>query len=350
MKFLKKLFNRQSPKNPYKSRFITLFLFLTLVLFLMAEIALFIVYNVLHIEESNGYVVVLFVVPGCAVLITGALIYLNYRSYKQSNKLIDGLNQVADGNFLYRIQSEKGDVFENVYSNFNKMAAELSTVESLRESFVHDFSHEFKTPIACINGFANLLLEGGFTEDEQKQYLKIIADESQRLSRLSENTLLLSRLNSSDMVGEKSPYRLDAQIRDSVILLENEWAKKNININSNLAEATFSGNAQLMQQVWLNLIYNAIKFTPQGGEIKLCLRVLENYIKVDISDNGVGISPDKQSRIFEKYYKCDDSHSSKGNGLGLAIVKRVVDLHGGEIFVKSKVGEGATFTVTLPLN
>ncbi|MBE7088473.1 MAG: HAMP domain-containing histidine kinase [Clostridiales bacterium] len=348
MKIFKSLFNRQN-KKPYKSRFITLFLFFTLVLFLMAEIVLFIVYNVLHIEESNAYVVVLFVVPGCAVLITGALIYLNYRSYEQSNKLINGLNQVADGNFSYRIKSEDGEVFENVYSNFNKMAAELSTVQSLRESFVHDFSHEFKTPIACINGFANLLLEGNLTEEEQKQYLKIIADESQRLSLLSENTLLLSRLNSSDMLGAKEPYRLDAQIRDSVILLENEWTKKDITINSNLAEATFGGNAQLMQQVWLNLLYNAIKFTPQGGEIKLYLSVLEGSLKVDICDNGVGISQEKISRIFEKYYKCDASHSSKGNGLGLAIVKRVIDLHGGKIAVASKVGEGTTFTVTLPL-
>lgn len=348
MKFLKNLFARRKKKT-YKSHFITIFLLITLVMFLMAEIALFIVYNVLHIEETNGYSVVLFVVPGCAVLLAGALIYLNYRSYERSDKLIDGLNEVADGNFLYRIDCEKGDVFEKVYSNFNKMAAELSTVQSLRESFVHDFSHEFKTPIACINGFANLLLEGNLTEEEQKQYLKIIADESKRLSRLSENTLLLSRLDSSEMVGEKSPYRLDAQIRDCVILLESKWTEKQITINSNLAEATFVGNAQLMQQVWLNLLYNAVKFSPENGEINILLKVLEKGILVEISDSGEGMSEDVKCRIFEKYYQGDESHSTEGNGLGLAIVKRVIDLHGGQIFVKSKLGEGSTFTVILPL-
>jgi signal transduction histidine kinase len=225
------------------------------------------------------------------------------------------------------------------------MAEELKSVKTLREDFVHNFSHEFKTPIASINGFANLLLDGDLTEEERAQILKLIADESARLSRLSESTLLLSRVENQQFIYEKKAFRLDLQLKECVIMMESQWAKKGITINSELTPITYNGDAQLMQQVWINLLSNAIKFTPQGGCVGVSVSEADGKVKVEISDNGVGISEEALPKIFDKYFQ--GSKKKDGNGLGLPICKRIVGLSGGQIDVTSKVGEGTTFTVTL---
>ena len=225
------------------------------------------------------------------------------------------------------------------------MAKELSGVQIFKDGFIHDFSHEFKTPISSINGFANLLLEGGLSDEERVQYLKIISDESERLSTLAENTLMLSRLENQQFIGEVKPYRLDLQIKECVILLEREWTAKDIDVVSDIAEAEFSGNAQLMQQVWLNLLNNAIKFTSPKGTITVSLREKSGKVTACISDTGTGMSAEVAAHIFDKYYQGDSSRATSGNGLGLAIVKRIVTLSGGTISVVSREGEGSTFTV-----
>lgn len=340
---------RQAKKDKkYVSHFLVIFLLSFVALLLISEVIVFVIVNILNPEISDAYTVVLYVIPGCAVMLTGCVVFINRRTFGRLSELTEGLKKVSGGDFNYRIEYKYNDSFGMVYADFNKMAEELSSVKALRESFVHDFSHEFKTPIASINGFANLLLEGNVTEEEIKQYLKIIADESARLSHLAESTLLMSNLDNLSFIGETKPYRLDVQIKECVIMLGNRWESKHISLTSDMEEVTFCGNSRMMQQVWINLIVNAVKFTPEGGDIAVTLKTAGDKIIATVSDTGVGMSEEVLARVFEKYYQGDQSHSIEGNGLGLSIVKRICDLHGGEVTARSVEGEGSTFTVILP--
>lgn len=346
----------RTSERKFTSHVIVIFLLAFIALLLLSEVCVFVILNILSAAETdvdhgtNAYTVVLYVIPGCAVALTACVVFLNNRTNKCLTELTKGLDKVANGNFDYRIESNSRNAFNAIYSDFNKMAEELAGVKSLRESFVHDFSHEFKTPIASINGFANLLLEGNVTEEERAQFLKIIADESARLSHLAESTLLMSNLDNLTFIGESAPYRLDNQIRDCVIMLSRRWEEKNIAITSDMDEVTFCGNGGMMQQVWINLLVNAFKFTPSGGEVSVTLKQAGDRIVATVADTGVGMTEEVRARVFDKYFQGDRSRSIEGNGLGLSIVKRICDLHGGEISVASVKGEGSAFTVILPTN
>ena len=297
----------------------------------------------------GAFVIPIAIMPALAIILTGIIIYINNQTNKFTVKFVGAFDKVAHGEFGYQLEVPKKGQFRSLFENFNKMSAELKSIQTLKDEFIHDFSHEFKTPIASINGFANLLLEGGLSEEEQRQYLKIIADESARLSTLSENTLMLNRLENQQIIGEVKPFRLDLQIKECVILLEREWSAKDIALSSDLFEAEIEGNASLLQQVWINLLNNAIKFTPEGGEINVSMSAEDNFICVSVRDNGIGMSAEVASHIFEKYYQGDSSHATRGNGLGLSIVRRIVTLSGGDVRVESKEGEGSAFIVKLPL-
>ena len=301
-------------------------------------------FNSINHIADDGLLITMYIIPAIAAVAMCVAIYLNHRSLQTSNMLIEGLNKVTNGDYNAKIPYNRLDGFNAVYENFNKMTEELKGVKALREDFVHNFSHEFKTPIASINGFANLLLEGNLSEEECKQIVKIIADESARLSQLSETVLTLSRLESQQFIGESKTFRLDVQIKDCIILLQSEWEKKNIEIEPELSPVKYTGDENLLKQVWLNLLSNAIKFTPEGGKVKVLLSAEGNRAVVRVADTGIGIPEESLPKIFDKYYQVN---AGNGNGLGLAICKRIVALCGGEISVASKVGEGSEFKVRL---
>lgn len=327
-----------------------MFLLIFVALVMVSEVTLAIINLFFWDSQSVGlFVVPVAVMPVIALALTGIIIWLNNESNKMAGKVVEAFDKVSHGQFGYQLEVPKKSQFKSLFENFNKMSKELSSIQTLKDEFIHDFSHEFKTPIASINGFANLLLEGGLTEEEQRQYLKIIADESARLSTLAENTLTLNRLENQQFLGEVKPYRLDLQIKECVILLEREWTAKDITVSSELAPLEYEGNASLMQQVWLNLIGNAIKFTPSRGEIAVSLAERGGGAEVCVSDNGIGMSKEVALHVFDKYYQGDASHSTRGNGLGLSIVKRIVTLAGGSVSVESHEGEGSTFIVFLPI-
>ncbi len=342
---------KQSAKSKRKDigHVIVMFLLIFVALVMFSETTLAIL-NLFFWKNQNAgaFVIPIAIMPALAVAITIIIIYVNSENNKMAARFADAFDKVSHGEFGYQLEVPKSGQFKSLFENFNKMSKELKSIQTLKDEFIHDFSHEFKTPIASINGFANLLLDGGLSEEERTQYLKIIAHESARLSALSENTLMLSRLENQQFIGEVKPYRLDLQIKECVILLERAWSEKNISIDSELTRVQFSGNASLMQQVWLNILSNAIKFTPSGGEIAIRLSSANGNAEVRISDNGIGMSEEVASHIFDKYYQGDTSHSTAGNGLGLAIVKRIVTLSGGAVSVESKEGEGSTFIVSLP--
>ncbi len=313
---------------------------------LVVEITVFVV-SVIMRRQDGAILVVLFTLPITAVVVGVGMIYISHMSDVAMDKMTTAITRITNGDFAYRIELDESDGFGEVYENFNKMAAELSSVKTLREDYVSNFSHEIKTPLAAISGFARLLAEGTLTEEESKETLGIIVKESERLSRLSHNILILSKVENQKVVGECKEYRLDLQITDCVIMLERQWSEKNITINTDMQSVTYRGDEQLLQQVWVNLLINAIKYTPEGGEITVKLSLRNGKTVAKVIDNGIGMTEEQTTHAFDKYYQAKPTKISAGSGLGLAICKRICELVGGDIAVKSKLGEGSTFTVTL---
>ena len=219
-------------------------------------------------------------------------------------------------------------------------------------NFISDFSHEFRTPIASISGFAQLLRDQNLSPEERDEYLDIIIDESKRLSNLSEDILNLSRMESSSILTNISAVDVAEGLRRSIAIVEANADEKNIAINVDIDEAELTGNADYLSQLWTNILQNAVKFTPENGRIDVSLKTAQDTknraVTCTISDNGCGMDETTRTHLFERFYQGDTSHAQEGNGLGLALCKRIVDLHGGTIRVISAPGDGSTFIVTLP--
>ncbi|MGB8451504.1 MAG: HAMP domain-containing sensor histidine kinase [Anaerocolumna sp.] len=263
---------------------------------------------------------------------------------------LEALGKIAQGNFDVFIEQNDRGHYNMLIDSINKMAKELGSMEQLRQDFISDISHEFQSPLTSISGYAALLRKDGATL-RQLEYATIIEEESKRLSKLSENLLRLSALEAEDSPINKAVFRLDRQIETAVMLLEPQWKAKNIIPDTSLPSITVSGNEDLLKQVWINLIVNAIKFTPENGEINVSLKSDGENVFCMISDNGIGIASSDQMHIFERFYKVDKSRDRAlgGNGLGLALVKKIVTIHGGEIAVESALGKGTVFKVILPI-
>lgn len=269
---------------------------------------------------------------------------------KPMNDLINAMGKVSRGDFSVRVDGEDiPGAMGEVVQSFNGMASELAGIEMFRKDFINNFSHEFKTPIVSIRGFAKQLERDDLTEEQRREYAHIIVAESERLANMSSNILLLTKLESQQIITNKTEYRLDEQLRSCILLLEKQWSAKEIDLSLNLDEITYTGDEEMMSHVWVNLINNGIKFSPVGGVLELSCRKREKQLEVVVRDHGEGMSPETEKRIFEKFYQGDSAHATEGNGLGLSLVKRIVDLCGGKIEVESTLGAGTAFTVLLPV-
>ena len=266
-------------------------------------------------------------------------------------ELIDSMDRLASGDFSTRARA--GAVMQlyppyvNVTCSFNKIAEQLESAELLRGEFINNISHEFKTPLVSIAGFAALLRKGELPVEKQREYIAIIEEESLRLSHMATNVLNLTKVENQTILTHVTTYNLSEQIRSCFLLLENKWANRDLELDLEFPEYTIRANEELMKQVWINLLENAIKFTPDGESIRVRIRTKEGALSVPIRNTGVEIPADSRDQIFRKFYQVDVSHATEGNGIGLAIVKRIVELHGGSITVNSRRGE-TEFTVTLP--
>lgn len=283
------------------------------------------------------------------ILLVPMITVLYRRRSREVVTLSVAIQKVAAGDYSIRIPVRKHGQMNPIYEDFNKMCGELESVKLLRNDFINSYSHEFKTPIASINGFASLVLEKKLPEEEQKEYLKIIVDESARLSNLATSTILLSKLTAQTIVTDIEEYDLGEQLRECSVILSGTWLKKNMNFDVSLASVMYKGNKEMMQHMWINLLDNAVKYTPEGGNITVIVREENGYAIVKIRDTGEGISKDIQKSLFDPYFQGDSSHSRQGLGLGLSIVKRIIELCNGVISVRSTVGEGSEFTVILPM-
>lgn len=269
---------------------------------------------------------------------------------KPVNSFINAMNRLASGDYKTRLNFgkyfDRHPTAKELSESFNHMAEELERTEMLRSDFINNFSHEFKTPIVSIAGFAKLLKHSNLTEDQRMDYINIIEEESLRLATMATNVLNLTKIENQTILTETSEFNLSEQIRNCVLLLENKWTKKNIQLDINFDEYTLYANDEMLKEVWINLLDNAIKYSDEGGTIRIDITEIESRLLVSISNTGEEIPEDAKERIFRKFYQVDESHSSAGNGIGLAIVKKILDLHGGDITVSSG-NRKTVFTVSL---
>lgn len=231
--------------------------------------------------------------------------------------------------------------------NFNKMVKDLNSIECLQKDFINNISHEIKTPISSIQGFAKLLEADDLSKEERKEYAEIIKEESNRLLYLSTNILKLAKLENQERIMNKTKFNIAEQIRRTISVLEPKWKEKNINFNVNLKELEFLGEKDLIYQVWMNIIENSIKFSKPNGQIDIKMKTENEKIIVEIKDYGIGMKEEETKKIFDRFYQIDKSHTKPGAGLGMTITKRIVELSGGKIEVESKINKSTTFTVTL---
>ncbi len=268
------------------------------------------------------------------------------------NKVIDAMNALAHGDFKTRLEFHTRlrllhPTAVEVSDSFNHMAEELEETEMLRSDFVDNFSHEFKTPIVSISGFADLLLEEELPEAERQEYIRIISEESHRLSDMATNVLNLTRIENQAILTDVTEFNLSEQIRSCLLLLENKWTAKELSLDVDFDDYRYSGNREMMRQVWLNLIDNAVKFADQKGTLGIAITETAEELIVSVSDTGLEIPKESMDRIFNKFYQADESHATQGNGIGLSVVKAIVKLHGGEV-IPSSGGGKTVFTVVLP--
>ena len=294
-----------------------------------------------------------FVYTVCILIAVSMVVMIRMVFIHPLQRNIEAMKKLANGDFTVRVNhAEHGYVPREMVEfeqSFNKAAEELGGTEILRKDFINNFSHEFKTPIVSISGFADLLLEEQLPPEDQKEYLTIIRDESRRLADLATNILTLNRVESQTILTDKAAFPLDEQLRQSVLVTQQKWRQKELDFDADLAPAEYTGSEGLLKEVWLNLLDNAAKFSPEGGTVAVNLRKEKSALMISVTDQGEGMRADTQAHIFEQFYQGDTSHTTQGNGLGLAMVKKVLELHGGSIQVNSALGQGSCFTVTLPI-
>ena len=270
---------------------------------------------------------------------------------KPVNKWINNMNRLASGDFGVRMKFGKplgnNPTFLELTDSFNTLAEELQNTEMLRSDFINNISHEFKTPIVSISGLARLMKSGDLSESERMEYLDAIEEESLRLTSMATNVLNLIKVENQAILSSVSQFNLSEQLRSCLLLLENKWTKKDLDLNLDFDEHTVSANEELLKQVWINLLDNAVKFCDVGGTVSVDIKEETDVIYVSVGNTGSEIPADKMEKIFRKYYQVDESHSTEGNGVGLAIVLKIVELHGGSVTVKSEDGV-TVFTVELP--
>ena len=304
-----------------------------------------------NIREAHGiFSSLMFLSFFLCVALGSILLYTAMRKITEPIiRISDAAKAVSKGDFSIKVIQQSDDEIGTLAKNFNLMTEELNNMEYLRKDFISSVSHEFKTPIASIKGFAELLQNKNLSDEDFRTYTNIIIEETKRLSHLSSNMMRLSKLDHQRIPESVKTFSLDEQIRKTLVLLEEKWTSKNLTLEINLDQISYTGDEALIQHIWLNLIENAIKFSKEEGQIFINAKKFTNHIYVEIKDEGIGISNQDQARIFEKFFQADLSHSKEGSGLGLAIVKKIVEICRGEIQFVSGLGRGTTFKVHLPV-
>ena len=289
---------------------------------------------------------------GC-VFLTGSIVFLVIADIivKPLTRLTNAIKELSNGNYNVRVDNVGQDEISKLNQGFNQMARQLAKQDETRQKFISDISHEFQTPLTSIQGFANILIEEDLPKEQRVKYANIILYNSKRLSSLAKNMLQLTLLDREEIELELTNYSLVEQMNRVISTQENQAMEKNIEIVFEMPkkEIFIEGDEQRLEQVWTNIISNAIKYTNEGGLITITMKKNSKDIEISIEDTGIGMSKEVVSHIFERFYREDKARNVEGNGLGLAIVKSIVDLHHGKIDILSQVDVGTNFIVRLPI-
>ncbi len=291
-----------------------------------------------------------FVIVGVILALISS-IFISNRFFKPIKRLIDAMQKVSDGNFDIRLDTKSSaKEFREVLAGFNMMAQELKSTEIVQSDFVSNVSHEFKTPINAIEGYATLLQNNDRADEAENEYIDKILFNTKRLSSLVSNVLLLSKIENQTLGLHKVTFGIGEQVREEILALESAWSAKSIDFDVDIDDIDYEGYETLMHHIWSNLISNAVKFSPKNGEIRINLKRNDGKLIFTVEDNGPGISDEAKKHIFDKFYQADTSHKVDGNGLGLALVKRILDVCEGSISAENREEGGCRFTVTLPVS
>jgi len=269
---------------------------------------------------------------------------------KPITNLTEATKEIARENFNYPLKIERSDEIGQLVESFNIMQKQLQHNDEARKSFINNVSHDFQSPLMNIQGYAELLMSKDLTAGEHQEYVQIIDHESKRLSTLTKQLLLLTSLDQNTYPMKVSGVRLDEQIKQTIRRFQWRLQEKEIEVSFKLPPVQIKADAELMSNVWDNLLTNAIKYNTDMGTIWISLTEDETSLTIMFKDTGIGMSQENISKIFDRFYRVDSSRKRDGTGLGLAIVKQIIDLHEGQIAVDSKIGVGTTFTIKLPLN
>jgi len=310
--------------------------------------------NIRDKEQIDSLIYVTRKICGFAILniviISAVLVRINLKNiFRPIEQINEATKKVALGEYDIELESKREDEIGELTNNFNKMTHGLKSTENLQKEFINNVSHEIKTPVSSIEGFAKFLKDKNLTQEEREEYANIIIEEAKRLENLTGKILKLSKLNNQEIITNKQEIEVAEQIRKAISLLEPKWSKKDIKINVSLEEKIFLGDEDLIFQVWVNIIDNAIKFSNEGGSIDIKVYEKDGNINVEIKDRGIGMKEEELEKVYDRFYQIDRSHSKEGSGLGLAIVKRIVELSEGKIEIKSKENKGTTVIVKLPV-
>lgn len=333
--------------------YLTILIFFSLVISTLAFFALMYVLTSLEIVDTNNFrTVPVLLIFGIFSISIGTVVsaFVVKRVLNPIMVLRMNMEKVAKRDFTIQMnQYQSIKEVQKLYTSFNTMVRELNSVETLRNEFTTTVSHEFKTPVATIQGYVQLLQNLDLSESERQDYYKRILNGTQQLSTLSDNILNLTKLNNENFVLNKRQFRLDEQIREVILFLQPKWEKQQLGWTIDLENATINGDEEFLHQVWLNLIDNAIKYNQTAGTIAISLTKDDSSCCIEIEDSGIGMTEETIQKMFERFYQEDTTRKTQGNGLGLSLVKEIIELHEGQITAVSKPGAGTKFCIQLPL-
>lgn len=333
-------------------RFLVVIFFVINVLILEFGATMYVVYKILGITNTkvSWILMTVFILLTSLFLATGLALFVEHRILRPVVAFGKATKKVADGDFSVRM--EEGSQIKGVDEmsrNFNIMVTELAGIETLRNDFIANVSHEFKTPLSAIEGYATLLQNPNLSKEEQEEYGSLLINSSKQLSKLVDNILKLSKLENQEVMLDKTKFRLDEQLRKTVLLFEKDWVQKDIMFDLDLPSCEYYGNQDIIRQIWTNIIGNAIKYSNTGSSISVNIEKNVSFVRVCIIDEGIGMSDIIKEHVFEKFYQGDTTRKSEGNGLGLAIVNRIVRLLEGAISIESEIDIGTKVMVSLPI-
>ncbi len=339
-----------------KMRKIQLAMIFAIIVFLILLVTMFVVFSGIFILQKLGFNLVdeiskvpLLTFAIVSVSVGTVLAFLFSRlPLKPIRTVCEAADKIAEGDYSVRINLKGPTEFIQLTDSFNHMAEELCSVEMLRSDFVNNFSHEFKTPIVSVRGFAKMLKRDDLTEEERNEYLDTIITESERLAELSTNVLNLTKIEQQTILTDKRLFNVSEQLRLVIAMLSEKWLKKQLEFDFDCGEIYLTGNEEMLKQVWINLLDNAIKFSPDGGAVIIKLRRTAKSVIITVSNEGNILTEESAKHIFDKFYQADKSHAARGYGLGLAITKQIIELHSGTITAKGTEDSRIEFRIELP--